>query len=119
MMLSQLEQFRTRKDENVAAVQSVRLGTSTLPVNTNSFTAVQPLPRKELNRGTIPNLVNGYSSLGFDINPFDIAYRAGSQKEYAKDFGYFLLRTTTAGLTGGADKAVLTAFGIVIDQVTD
>jgi hypothetical protein len=30
-----------------------------------------------------------------------------------------LLRTTTAGLTGGADRAVLTAFGIVIDQVTD
>lgn len=119
MMLSQFENFRSRKDENIGAIQSVRLGTSTLPVNTNSFTAVQPLPRKEWNRGTVPNLVNGYSSLGFDINPFNIAYRADSKEEYAVDYGYFLLRTVTAAVTGGADRAVLTAFGIVIDQVTD
>lgn len=119
MFLTADEQIRFRRDANVAAVQSVRLGASTNSLDTQSFTAVQALPRAELNRGTMPNLVNGYSSLGFDINPFDIAYRSETKEEYYMDYGYFLLRVAYSAMTGGSGAAYDTGKAILLSHFLD
>lgn len=118
-MLSQLEEFRSRINELSPAFQSVRLGATTNVLDTNSFTAVQPIPREELNRGQMPNLVNGYSSLGFDFNPLDIAYRADTKEEYYQDYGYFLLRVAYSGMSGGSTAAVETGKAILLGYLLD
>ena len=113
------EKLRSRRDAPIAATQSVRLGASTNSLDTQSFTAVQPLPRAELNRGTMPNLVNGYSSLGFDLNPFDIAYRSETKEEYYQDYGYFLLRVAYSGISGGSSAAYETGKAILLGYLLD
>lgn len=55
----------------------------------------------------------------FDLNFLDLAYRADTKEQYYQDFGYLLLRAATASVTGGVDVGVRTAFGILIDHLTD
>jgi hypothetical protein len=64
--------------------------------------------RKELNRGVIPPLVNGYSSFSIDLNPLDIAYRANEKSDYYIDFGSLLVRTAWAASSGGSSEAAKT-----------
>lgn len=47
-----------------------------------------------------------YSSIGFDYNPFDIAYRADTKLEFLVDAGLLLFNVGYAGVTGGAGPAV-------------
>ena len=111
-MLSQLEQFRLNRDEMLPSFQSVRLGATTNPFDTNSFTAVQALPRELLQDFTAPE--GSYSSYGFDLNPLDIAYRGDSKEDYAIDFGSLLARTVFAYATGGAAPAAKASATAVI-----
>ena len=107
-MFSSIDNFELKIRDESAAFQSIRLGNTTNPFNTNSFTAVQALPRVELNRGKMPDLVGGYSSLGFDINPLDISYRAEEKVDYYIDFGSALVRVAWAANNGGASEAAKT-----------
>lgn len=59
---------------------------------------VVPYTTVESKNGTYP-LGLSYSSVGFDINPFDIAYRASTKQEAAADLAYLLFRV---GYTFGA-----------------
>ena len=102
------EEFRKPKDFLKPSIQSVRLGLSTNPLNTQSLTIVPSIGRAELNRGTMPNLVGGYSSIGLDLNPFDLAYRAEEKTDYYIDFGSLLVRTAWAASSGGSTEAAKT-----------
>lgn len=107
-MLNQKELMKRRSGELLAAVTEVRLGSSSNPFNTSSLTIVPAVPRKELNRGGMPSLVNGYSSVGIDLNPFDLAYRSDTKEEYLVDFGSLLVRAAWAASTGGASEGART-----------
>lgn len=109
-MLNTLGEFRSRKDELVPAYQSVRLGTTSNPFDVTSFTAVQALPREEVNLGGMPSLVSGYSSIGIDLNPFDIAYRADSKEEYFVDLATLTVKIGWAAATGGSSEALRTGW---------
>ena len=65
----------------------------------------------------MPDLVGGYSSLGFDINPLDISYRAEEKVDYYIDFGSALVRVAWAANTGGASEAAKT-IGIKIELIS-
>lgn len=47
-----------------------------------------------------------YSSVGFQLNPFDIAYRADTKQEFLVDAGTLLFNVGYATATGGAGSAV-------------
>jgi len=108
MMLNQKELIKRKSPELLAAAAEVRLGSSSNPFNTSSLTIIPDLGRPELNRGGMPSLVNGYSSVGIDINPFDLAYRSDTKEEYLVDFGSLLVRAAWAANTGGASEGAKT-----------
>ena len=95
--------MRKKRDVVSTAFQSVRLGSTTNPFDTNSFTAVQALPKELLQDYTAPE--GSYSSYGFDLNPFDIAYRSDTKEGYYIDFGSVLVRAAFAANTGGVSEA--------------
>lgn len=100
LYLTNIDEFNKKDSSLLAAFQSVRLGATTNPFDTNSFTAVQALPRELLQDFTAPT--GSYSSYGFDINPFDIAYRADTKTDYYVDYGSLLARVAFTASTGGA-----------------
>lgn len=55
-----------------------------------------------------------YSSVGFDINPFDIAYRADTKEEAAADLGYLLFRVGQT-VTNPTFSVGRTTLSIVLD----
>ena len=59
-----------------------------------------------------------YSSYGFDINPFDIAYRSETKEEYYVDLAYGLFKIGTALSSGGVLPAAQTAVGYTLDLIT-
>ena len=107
-MFSLKNNFELKNKDVAPAIQSVRLGSSTNPFNTSSLTIIPDLGRPELNKGGMPSLVNGYSSVGIDINPFDLAYRSDTKEEYLVDFGSLLVRAAWAASTGGASEGART-----------
>lgn len=107
-MLTEMEKLRSKRDVFLPGSNAARLGSSSNPFNTSSLTIIPDLGRAELNRGGMPSLVNGYSSVGIDTNPFDLAYRADTKEEYLVDFGSLLVRAAWAASSGGASEAART-----------
>jgi hypothetical protein len=52
----------------------------------------------------------------FDLNPFNLAYRADTKQEYYADFAYALFEVGSAFVTGGSGR-VLRAVAGVLDEL--
>ncbi len=119
-MFENLEFTRRKRDSGIAKLNySTKLGQVAKPIVANKVTTIVPTARPELNRGTMPTLVNGYSTSGFDINPFDLAYRADTREEYLIDFGVFLVRiAAAAGGPGGAAAVNKTTISYILGMLT-
>jgi len=94
------------KNKDFIQIQGPRLGRSTSPANTTTF--IPAVPREELNLGGMPNIVSGYSSIGIDLNPFDLAYRADTLEEYYVDLGTLFAKAAWSYGTAGAGPAAAT-----------
>lgn len=114
MFLLGKEEFLKKRDakskrrKTLRQYQGARLGRSTDPANTTTF--IPAVPREELNLGGMPNIVSGYSSIGIDLNPFDIAYRADTLEEYYVDLGTLFAKAAWSYGTAGAGPAAATIF---------
>ena len=118
-MFENTELIKRKRDFGTAKLNySTKLGQVGKPLTVNKVTTVVPIDRPELNRGVMPSLVNGYSTSGFDINPFDMSYRADTREEYLVDYGVFMVRFVASASTGGTVAAGRTAVSYLLGMVT-
>lgn len=118
-MFKNLEDIKRKQEPNIGKLNySTYLGQVGSGLSVNKVTIMSAGTRPELNRGVMPTLVNGYSTSGFDINPFDMAYRADTREEYLVDYGVFTVRFVASASTGGTVAAGRTALSYLLGMVT-